>query len=133
FSGGGFSNIFPRPTYQSAAVENYLNTIGGTNAGLFNSSGRAFPDISARGVNYLTEINGSFWTIDGTSASAPVIASIVALLNDTRLNLGLPSLGFINLLLYSQQGAAALNDVTSGSNPGCGTQGFPAVGGWNPA
>ncbi|RPD69218.1 family S53 protease-like protein [Lentinus tigrinus ALCF2SS1-7] len=132
FTGGGFSNIFPRPAYQNAAVESYLNTIGSTYAGLFNSTGRAFPDISARGVNYLTEINGSFWTIDGTSASTPVIASVVALLNDARLNAGLPSLGFINPLLYSQQGAAALNDVTSGSNPGCGTQGFPAVQGWDP-
>ncbi|RPD54222.1 family S53 protease [Lentinus tigrinus ALCF2SS1-7] len=131
FSGGGFSNIFAQPDYQSAVVENYLNAIGSTNAGLFNSSGRAFPDISAQGVRYLTEINGTFFGVDGTSASTPVIASVVALLNDARLNAGLPSLGFINPLLYSQ-GAAALNDVTSGSNPGCGTQGFPAVEGWDP-
>ncbi|RPD54225.1 family S53 protease-like protein [Lentinus tigrinus ALCF2SS1-7] len=131
FSGGGFSNFFPRPDYQSTTVQNYLNTIGTLDAGLFNSSGRAFPDISAQGVRYLTEVNGTFLGIDGTSASAPVIASVVALLNDARLNAGLPSLGFLNPLLYSQ-GAAALNDVTSGSNPGCGPVGFPAVEGWDP-
>ncbi|RPD69202.1 family S53 protease [Lentinus tigrinus ALCF2SS1-7] len=132
FSSGGFSNIFPQPDYQRTAVQNYLNTIGTLNAGLFNSSGRAFPDVSAQAVRYITEVNGSFIGINGTSASSPVFASVVALLNDARLNSGQPPLGFINPLLYSQ-GAAALNDVTSGSNPGCGTQGFPALEGWDPA
>ena len=58
-------------------------------------------------------------------------ASVVALLNDALLNAGKPPLGFINPLLYSE-GAAALNDITSGSNTGCGAQGFPALAGWDP-
>lgn len=37
--------------------------------------------------------------------------------------MGKPSLGFLNPLLYSR-GAAALNDITQGNNPGCGTLGF---------
>ena len=131
FSGGGFSNIFPQPDYQSTAVENYLDALGSTNAGLFNRTGRAFPDVSAQGIRYITRINGTFFTVDGTSASTPVWASVVALLNDALLNAGKPPLGFINPLLYSQ-GAAALNDITNGSNPGCGAQGFPAMEGWDP-
>ena len=31
----------------------------------------------------------------------------------------------------TDRGAAALNDITKGSNPGCGTEGFPAVTGWD--
>lgn len=57
FSGGGFSNIFPRPSYQDDAVTNYLNSLGNTNAGLFNTSGRAYPDVSAEGVNFVI-VNG---------------------------------------------------------------------------
>ena len=34
-SGGGFSNYFPRPSYQNGAVSSYLQRIGGLNHGLF--------------------------------------------------------------------------------------------------
>ncbi|KAI0693683.1 family S53 protease [Cerioporus squamosus] len=131
FSGGGFSNIFAQPDYQSAAVEGYLSALGSTNVGLFNRTGRAYPDVSAQAASYITRINGTFYRLDGTSASTPVWASVVALLNDARLSAGQPPLGFINPLLYSE-GAAALNDITSGSNPGCGAQGFPTMEGWDP-
>ncbi len=51
FSGGGFSNVFSQPSYQAAAVSRYLSTLGGENAGRFNRSGRAYPDIAAQGDN----------------------------------------------------------------------------------
>jgi len=35
FSGGGFSNYFTRPSYQSTTVANYLTSIGTKNQGLF--------------------------------------------------------------------------------------------------
>ncbi|RPD54221.1 family S53 protease [Lentinus tigrinus ALCF2SS1-7] len=131
FSSGGFSNIFARPSYQDGAVQQYFGQLGSTNAGLFNTSGRGFPDISAQSVNFFTWIADELFFVLGTSASTPTWASVIALLNDARLNAGKPSLGFINPLLYSQ-GAAALNDITIGSNPGCGKQGFPALAGWDP-
>ncbi|KAH8980543.1 hypothetical protein EDB92DRAFT_1953889 [Lactarius akahatsu] len=40
-------------------------------------------------------------------------------------------LGFLNLWLYDI-GIYGLNDITSGSNPGCGTDGFTAITGWGP-
>jgi tripeptidyl-peptidase-1 len=40
-------------------------------------------------------------------------------------------LGFLNPWLYSQ-GFVGLNDITSGSNPGCDTDGFTAGVGWDP-
>ncbi|KAI0642669.1 subtilisin-like protein [Trametes meyenii] len=130
FSSGGFSNIFARPAYQDGAVSGYLTKLGDTNAGLFNASGRAYPDVATQGVNFIIEQDGQFGAVDGTSASSLTFASIVALLNDRLLATGRKPLGFLNPLLYSK-GVAALNDVTKGSNPGCGTHGFPAVEGWD--
>ncbi|KAH9046859.1 subtilisin-like protein, partial [Lactarius hengduanensis] len=40
-------------------------------------------------------------------------------------------LAFLNPLLYGI-GLEGLNDITSGSNPGCNTNGFSAVPGWDP-
>jgi len=45
------------------------------------------------------------------------------MLNDARINAQKAPLGFLNPLLYST-GFTALNDITKGSNPGCGTPGF---------
>ncbi|KAH9025386.1 hypothetical protein EDB85DRAFT_1982937, partial [Lactarius pseudohatsudake] len=36
-----------------------------------------------------------------------------------------------SIRLY-HDGFAGLNDITSGSNPGCGTDGFSAIPGWDP-
>ena len=38
--------------------------------------------------------------LDGTSASAPIFAGIVTLLNDARLNANKKPLGFINQMMY---------------------------------
>ena len=131
FTSGGFSNIFPRPSYQDAAVERYLDAQGSTYKGRYNASGRAYPDVATQGVRFAVQINGELVPVSGTSASAPTFAAIVSLLNDQLLGAGRSALGFLNPMLY-QQGAAAMNDITSGSNPGCGTNGFEARAGWDP-
>lgn len=61
FSGGGFSNVFPLPSYQADAVNSYLtNYPPPYGADKFNNSGaaRAFPDVSANGANYVIAIDG---------------------------------------------------------------------------
>ncbi|KLO16441.1 family S53 protease [Schizopora paradoxa] len=131
FSGGGFSNFFAQPSYQASAVSTFLKTLGSTNKGKFNTTGRGFPDISAQGENVEIVVDNKFGTVAGTSCSSPIFASVFALLNDELVAAGKPPLGFLNPFLYST-GASALNDVTSGSNPGCNTNGFPAVTGWDP-
>ncbi|KAJ3895618.1 peptidase S8/S53 domain-containing protein [Lentinula edodes] len=133
FSGGGFSFYFDRPWYQDRAVNEFLETLGEhTYSDLFNRySSSAYPDVSAQGVNFRVFIGGNPYLISGTSASSPTFAGIVALLNDARLHAGLPPLGFLNPLLY-KRGVEALNDVTVGNNPGCGTNGFNATEGWDP-
>jgi len=130
FSGGGFSNYFPQPDYQSAAVSGFLKTLGNTYAGLFNKKGRAYPDVAAQGLNFQIIINGTVTPVGGTSASCPTVSSVITLLNDFRMSKGKGSLGFLNPLLYSNPNV--LNDITSGDNPGCGTNGFTARKGWDP-
>ncbi|EIW76284.1 tripeptidyl peptidase A [Coniophora puteana RWD-64-598 SS2] len=131
FSGGGFSNIFARPSYQDDAVSAFLTGLGDTYAGLYNASGRAYPDVSAQGVNFDIVLGGSHTGVSGTSCSSPAFAGVVALVNDARVAAGKATLGFLNPLLYGA-GAGAFNDITSGNNPGCGTEGFSAGTGWDP-
>lgn len=52
-----------------------------------------------------------------------VVAAMIALINDHRLANKKPTLGFLNPMLYSENVTRILNDVTEGSNPGCGTTG----------
>ncbi|KAI0055947.1 family S53 protease [Artomyces pyxidatus] len=131
FSSGGFSNHFAAPTYQRGAVADYMAKLGGANRGLFNASGRAWPDVAAQGNNFLIVNQGQTRLIGGTSASAPTFASVIALLNDELVAAGKRPLGFLNPFLYST-GKSAMNDITTGNNPGCNTDGFPAMEGWDP-
>ncbi|PIL33245.1 hypothetical protein GSI_04695 [Ganoderma sinense ZZ0214-1] len=130
FSSGGFSNYFSAPDYQSSAISSYLSALGSTNEGKFNTTGRGFPDVSTQGVNFEIMVRYTLEGVSGTSASSPTFAAIVALLNDRLIAAGKSPLGFLNPFLYST-GASALNDITSGSNPGCDTDGFPAKEGWD--
>lgn len=131
FSSGGFSNIFGIPSFQESAVASYLSYLGTTDSGLYNASGRGFPDVSAQGVDFIIGYEGDFYTVDGTSCASPTFASVVALLNDRLIAAGKSTLGWLNPFLYST-GASALNDITSGDNPGCNTNGFTATTGWDP-
>ncbi|KAF9046284.1 subtilisin-like protein [Panaeolus papilionaceus] len=135
FSGGGFSNIFPMPSYQANAVRSFLkNHPPPFTNGQFNNSGnaRGFPDVAANGANYVIGIDGAFNLVFGTSASSPVVGSIITLVNDARLAIGKKPVGFLNPLLYSPLFRGAFNDITSGGNQGCGTPGFTATTGWDP-
>ncbi|KAJ6508106.1 family S53 protease [Mycena vulgaris] len=132
-SSGGFSNIFPAPSYQTADTAAYVTQLGSTYQGLYNATGRGFPDVSAAGLNFnIRDFRFGWQTDSGTSASTPVFASIIALINDRLIAAGKSPMGFLNPFLYSAAGRAALNDITTGSNPGCNTTGFAAVEGWDP-
>ncbi|KAJ7787274.1 family S53 protease-like protein [Mycena olivaceomarginata] len=82
--------------------------------------------------NYFAIPSYQIGTVDGTSCSTPTFASIVALLNDGLVAAGKAPLGFLNPFLYSAAGRATLNDIRTGNNPGCNTNGFPATTGWDP-
>ncbi|KAJ6652293.1 hypothetical protein lerEdw1_012746 [Lerista edwardsae] len=141
-SGGGFSNVFPMPSYQAAAVKRFLSTAPKLPpASYYNSSGRAYPDLAALSDNYWVVTNRipMPW-VSGTSASTPVVGGILALINDRRLQRGRAPLGFLNPALYRLQargGSSALYDVTQGCHLSClddtvEGQGFCAAPSWDP-
>ena len=129
-SGAGFSNYFATPDWQKSTVDKYIASLNGTYDGLYNKSGRAYPDIAANGQRYITIWNGTTVILDGTSASSPTASSVISLVNDALIAAGKAPLGFLNPWLYST-GYAAFNDITSGSSAGCDTTGFPAEVGWD--
>lgn len=107
FSSGGFSNTFPRPSYQDAAVTTYLQAIGGMYSGLykyvysnmlnnvlivnisspFSASGRGVPDIAAQGTRFKVILGGETKAIGGTSASTPVsIKCIIRMAHEHTTN-----------------------------------------------
>jgi len=133
FSGGGFSNNFAIPSYQSSAVATYFANHAPTfTATQFNNSRtvRGFPDVSANGANYAVAVDGTISLVFGTSASAPVFGAIINLINQQRVAAGKSVVGFVNPTMYANP--AAFTDIVTGGNKGCGTAGFTAVTGWDP-
>lgn len=46
FTGGGFSAVFARPSYQATDVSAFLDTIPSNFPGVFSKTGRGYPDVS---------------------------------------------------------------------------------------
>jgi uncharacterized protein (TIGR03437 family) len=124
--GGGRSVYFTRPSWQSGP-------------GVPNDGARHVPDISlsssANHVGYYVFTGGTGVYFGGTSAAAPAMAGIVALLNQYLLANGTQTkagLGNINPALYrlAQAAPQAFHDVTGGNNAVPCTGGSPScVGG----
>jgi len=140
-TGGGFSQFSPMQSYQTAAVNAYLAS--GTPlppSNLFTPTNRAFPDIGAVGEYFcLLAPGGSCFLVGGTSASTPLISSIITLLNQDRLNAGKTTLGFFNPVIYDMYAKGPNtyfngNFTAGNNNGGCVGHGFNANpnGGWNP-
>jgi kumamolisin len=110
-SGGGFSTLFPRPTWQPAVQ---------------GQNGRGVPDVGGDASplsGYIVRVDGQNSVIGGTSAVAPLWAGLTALLNQT---LGKP-VGFVNPVLYGVgSSSGAFVDITSGNN-----NGYNAGTGWD--
>lgn len=136
-SGGGASAYFPKPGWQ-------------TGPGVPNDNARDIPDISfAASANhdaYLVVTFGQVAAFGGTSASAPVFAGMVGLLNQYLVSKGAqsqPGLGNVNPVLYrmARSTTDVFHDVTTGDikvpcaqgSPGCvnGLLGFSAGPGYD--
>ena len=101
--------------------------------GGYSSGGRGYPDVAVAGKNLL-EFNGNdLLQISGGMPS--IVAGMVTLINAARKASGHPALGWLNPLLYVNQGTFA-NDITSGNNKctsnACCDQGYYAAPGWDP-
>lgn len=56
-SGGGFSEIFPRPSFQGSAVQSYLNSNVTFPTAFYNQTNRVIPDIGLLGHKWIAWAN----------------------------------------------------------------------------
>jgi kumamolisin len=107
-TGGGVSDLTPAPAWQAGKVPNSVNP------GHF--AGRAIPDVAANAdpaTGYLMMSGGKLQIVGGTSAAAPLWASLVARINAANR----ARTGNFNALLYANLGPqGVLRDITVGHN-----------------
>jgi len=120
-TGGGVSNFFPLPAYQSNAhVPVSLDT---------KFVGRGVPDVAGDAdpnTGYKVRVDGQNFVIGGTSAVAPLMAGLIALVNQQKGT----HAGYINPGLYANH--AGCRDITSGDNKTTKTNtGYVAGPGWD--
>lgn len=120
--GGGFSTLYPRPSFQNRV--------------LGSGSPRGVPDVAysaafdgsvivawgSGGTNY------EFWIFYGTSAGSPQWAGIAAIADQTAGR----SLGNMNPALYKLS-AGDFHDITTGNNDFPPISGYSAGPGWDAA
>ena len=131
-TGGGVSTQFARPPWQTVDIQSI-------NPG--SIEGRVVPDVAAdasANTGYWTVVDGQGGVAGGTSAAAPLWASLVARLN---ASLGTP-VGYLSPLLYGTgangqaMGLSACRDITVGNNDTASIggynagPGYDAVSGW---
>ncbi len=120
-TGGGVSNVFPIPAYQAnAKVPLSLDT---------KFAGRGVPDVAGDAdpdTGYKVRVDGQDMVIGGTSAVAPLMAGLIALVNQQKGS----AVGFINTGLYANH--AQCRDITSGNNNTTSANtGYAAGPGWD--
>jgi hypothetical protein len=128
-TGGGISDIFRPPNFSLPIWQNWANIPGSANDG---HKARGIPDIAGNAdgsSGYTLFLNGaSIGAVGGTSATAPLYAALVALMN---AGLGEP-VGYLNPNLYAVPYSYVYRDINDGiSNARGGAPGYKSGPGWD--
>ena len=120
-TGGGVSDFFPLPDYQKQVpVPLAIDT---------KFKGRGLPDVAADAdpnTGYKVLVDGQSMVIGGTSAVAPLMSALIALINQKKPQ----SVGFIHPQLYANPNLC--RDITDGDNITTTTKkGYKAGKGWD--
>lgn len=120
-TGGGISDAFPLPDYQKeAGVPPSVNDA--------RHSGRGVPDLAGNAdpqTGYRIRVDGQDLVIGGTSAVAPLMAGLLALINEANGR----HAGFIHPHIYADD--TAFRDIVSGDNITVPGKGYKAGTGWD--
>ncbi len=124
-SGGGISQVFAPPSYQShlelpVKPEYHL--------------GRGVPDVALNAdpdTGYAILFQGSFTVVGGTSAAAPVWAAVLAVVIQARRDKGRSAIGYAHPTLYDMGGTPVFRDIVSGNNSYGGLTGYFCTTGWD--
>jgi kumamolisin len=125
YSGGGFSQSYPAPSWQ---------LVGSANGPISQNGHRGLPDVAAAAAFNFVYFNGRNAAGSGTSFGAPLWAGIVTEMDAVR---GTP-FGFVTPRLYAVgaaepglSGPQGLVDITAGQNcVGTAGTGWDVVTGW---
>jgi kumamolisin len=125
-TGGGVSAFFTLPSWQSAA-----HVPPSANPG--SIKGRGIPDVAGDAdptTGYQVLVDGQKAVYGGTSAVAPLLAGLIAIINQ---ELG-KKVGFLNPVLYHlSTSSKAFHDISSGNNISSSEPGaYKAQRGWDP-
>jgi kumamolisin len=124
--GGGPSEYFALPPYQSA--------VNVPKAPSNQFAGRGVPDLAGDAdpeTGYQIVLNGTAQTIGGTSAVAPLMAGLIALINQATSQKFGKTVGLINPVIYANA-QGVFRDITSGDNDITGRLGvYAAAPGWD--
>lgn len=120
-TGGGVSTYFALPSYQQQAkVPKELDT---------KFKGRGVPDVAGNAdpdTGYNILVDGEQMVVGGTSAVAPMMAGLIALLNEQSGK----AAGYIHPTIYANP--ALCRDITSGNNKTTSKNtGYSARRGWD--
>lgn len=106
-TGCGPSRVFLMPSWQQGGV-------GGT------SKFRVVADVAVAEGMFWMKYQGRWLGVDGTSASSPVFAGILTIVNHFRKAHGKPALGYLNPLLYKNTATrGAFRDIIKQGSGGC--------------
>ena len=125
-SGGGTSSRYARPAWQVAP-------------GVPGNGMRAVPDVSLSAAGhdaYLVQSQGALYAVNGTSASAPSFAGLMAVVvQKTGQRQGNANARFYQLgnAQYVSGGVQVFHDVTTGNNSVPGVAGYASNAGYDPA
>jgi kumamolisin len=122
--GGGISSTNAVPPWQKDVVPPSVNP--------GHRSGRGIPDVAAvadQNTGYFVRSGGQWGIAGGTSASAPLWAALIAIINQQKGH----AVGYLNPLLYKTLTAAGIcRDITEGNNDTEGlVGGYSAGQGWD--
>jgi len=146
--GGGYSTLFPRPSYQNGVVSENHRAI--PDVALLADIAPGYDVYCTAKPDCVNDHDTNAWqTVGGTSAATPFLAGGFAVLDQVLRRHKLDSLGLANPLLYKigrtpTLSAQVFDDVTKGSNDvgpylsagaaplGCCTasEGYDAASGW---
>jgi kumamolisin len=122
-TGGGISDVFPVPDYQKK-----ISLPASVNAK--QHKGRGVPDVAANAdseTGYNVLVDGQWAVIGGTSAVAPLIAGLLARVNQKLKR----NAGFIHPKIYAAKSGTAFKDITQGNNITATVGGYTASPGWD--
>jgi subtilase family serine protease len=125
-SGGGASSVYGKPAWQAAP-------------GVPADGKRDVPDVAMHASisdAYIVQAQGKTFYASGTSAAAPSLASVMALVNAYKgaaQGNANPVFYALAKLQLSGSGVAVFHDISSGNNSVPGAAGFNAVSGYDEA